>query len=140
MLLTFTGQLYTLGIISPYITSYYQLDDESYANMIMPTIIILSCFTKPTGSYLVNKNINPKVLTALVTFVTMSLLLIASRTNSFITFFILYSFAQAFQLGFTYMIPVHHAWPWFPENRGLASGLAIGGFGFGPVLWNNIAT
>ena len=116
------------------------MDDESYANMIMPTIIILSCFTKPTGSYLVNKNINPRLLIIIVTSITVSILIIASRTNSFITFFILYSCSQAFQLGFTYMIPVHHTWLWFPKNRGLASGLAIGGFGFGPVMWNNLAT
>ena len=114
VLLSFTGQLYTLGIISPYITSYYRLDDESYAGMIMPAIIILSCFTKPAGSYLVNKNINPRLLIVLVTLITMILLVLASSTDSFLTFFVLYSCGQAFQLGFTYMIPVHHVWLWFP--------------------------
>ena len=38
------------------------------------------------------------------------------------------------------MVPIHHVWLWFPDHMGLTSGIVIGGFGFGPVIWNNFAT
>ena len=38
------------------------------------------------------------------------------------------------------MVPVHHSWLWFPDHPGLTSGIVIGGFGFGSVVWNNLAT
>ena len=39
----------------------------------------------------------------------------------------------------TYMVPVHHGWLWFPERPGLISGLIIGGFGLGALIYNNVA-
>ena len=41
--------------------------------------------------------------------------------------------------GLTYMIAIYHAWLWFPSSPGLISGLIIGGFGFGALLFNPIA-
>ena len=38
------------------------------------------------------------------------------------------------------MIPVHYGWLWFPESPGLVSGLIIGGFGLGALLFDNIST
>ena len=39
----------------------------------------------------------------------------------------------------TYMVPVHHGWLWFPGRPGLVSGLIIAGFGFGSLIFNNVA-
>ena len=134
------GSIYTLGNISPYITSYYGLTDQKSANMIMPTIIFLNCAFVPFGTYLINRNMNPKLLIALTSLISIPVLFIASSTSNFTVFFALYAFAIAFQQGFTYMVPVHHVWLWFPDHPGLTSGIVIGGFGFGPVVWNNFAT
>ena len=68
------------------------------------------------------------------------MLLAASATDSFGKFFALYAFGQSINQGFTYMLPVHHTWLWFPKYPGLTSGIVIGGFGFGPLIWNNLAT
>lgn len=38
------------------------------------------------------------------------------------------------------MVPVHHGWLWFPESPGLVSGLVIGGFGLGGLVFNNVST
>ena len=37
------------------------------------------------------------------------------------------------------MVPVHHAWLWFPERPGLFSGLIITGFGFGALIFNTMS-
>ena len=38
------------------------------------------------------------------------------------------------------MIPIHHGWLWFPESPGLVSGLAIGGFALGALIFDNVST
>lgn len=37
------------------------------------------------------------------------------------------------------MVPMHHGWLWFPEKPGLISGIIIGGFGFGALIFGNVA-
>ena len=91
------GGIYTLGNISPYITSYYGLADPKSANMIMPTIVFLNCAFVPIGTYLINRNINPKLLILLASLISIPILFVASSTSNFTTFFALYAFAIAFQ-------------------------------------------
>ncbi|MDQ1702058.1 MAG: transporter, family, oxalate/formate antiporter, partial [Frankiaceae bacterium] len=44
-----------------------------------------------------------------------------------------------FGLGFAYIVPIAMLQKWFPDRRGLITGLAVGGFGFGAVLTSPIA-
>jgi hypothetical protein len=38
------------------------------------------------------------------------------------------------------MVPIHNGWLWFPENPGLVSGLVLGGYGLGTVVFDSIST
>ena len=51
----------------------------------------------------------------------------------------LFVFGFGSMCGLTYMVPVHHGWLWFPERAGLVSGIIIGGFGLGPLIFNNLS-
>ena len=42
--------------------------------------------------------------------------------------------------GCAYMVPIHHAWLWFPESTGLASGIVIAGFALGALVFDNVST
>ncbi|WP_019631931.1 OFA family MFS transporter [Actinomadura atramentaria] len=42
-------------------------------------------------------------------------------------------------LGIAYIVPVAMLQKWFPERRGLITGIAVGGFGFGAVLVSPVA-
>ena len=42
--------------------------------------------------------------------------------------------------GLVYMVPVHHGWLWFPNNPGLISGIILGGFGVGSLIFDNVLT
>ena len=106
----------------------------------MPTIIFGHCLFVPFGTYLLHRNINPKLIIFGTSLISGILLLVASATDDFGTFFFLWAFAQSFNSGFAYMVPVHHSWLWFPKHPGLTSGIVIGGFGFGSVVWNNLST
>ncbi len=45
-----------------------------------------------------------------------------------------YGVIAGFGLGFAYIVPIAMLLKWFPDKRGLITGLAVGGFGFGAVL------
>ena len=55
----------------------------------------------------------------------------------------LYSFFYAFGFsivnGVAYMVPVYHAWSWFPNHSGLVSGIIIGSIGLGAIIFDQIS-
>jgi len=50
-----------------------------------------------------------------------------------------YGVIGGFGLGFASIVPIAMLQKWFPDKRGLITGLAVGGFGFGAVLTSPIA-
>lgn len=42
-------------------------------------------------------------------------------------------------IGFAYVIPIAVGMRWFPDKKGLITGLAVAGFGFGAMLWVKLA-
>src|SRR3954454_8425783 len=50
-----------------------------------------------------------------------------------------YGVLAGFGLGMAYIVPIAMLQKWFPDKRGLITGLAVGGFGFGAVLTAPIA-
>jgi OFA family oxalate/formate antiporter-like MFS transporter len=50
-----------------------------------------------------------------------------------------YGVIAGFGLGVGYIVPVAMLQKWFPDKRGLITGIAVGGFGFGAVLTSPVA-
>jgi MFS transporter, OFA family, oxalate/formate antiporter len=50
-----------------------------------------------------------------------------------------YGVIGGFGLGVAYIVPIAMLQKWFPDKRGLITGLAVGGFGFGAVLTSPVA-
>jgi len=42
-------------------------------------------------------------------------------------------------IGITYVVPIAVGMRWFPDKKGLITGLAVAGFGFGALLWVKLA-
>ena len=60
--------------------------------------------------------------------------------QGFYGFAIFYVLGFSFNGGMTYMVSVHNGWLWFPKNPGLVSGLILGGFGLGGLIFDNVLT
>jgi len=43
-------------------------------------------------------------------------------------------------IGFAYVVPIAVGVRWFPDKKGLLSGLAVAGFGFGALIWIMLAS
>ncbi|GAA1429980.1 OFA family MFS transporter [Microlunatus lacustris] len=50
-----------------------------------------------------------------------------------------YGVLAGFGLGLAYIVPIAMLQKWFPDKRGLITGLAVGGFGFGAVVTAPVA-
>lgn len=65
---------------------------------------------------------------------------ISSLIPSFYGFMFCYCGAVAFANGLTYSVPLHVAWAYFPGREGLMSGIIIGSYGLGGVIFNFVST
>src|SRR4051812_49494095 len=68
-------------------------------------------------------------------------LALASLANHNLTWLYLsYGVIGGIGLGFAYIVPVAVLVKWFPDRRGLITGIAVGGFGAGALITAPVAT
>lgn len=59
--------------------------------------------------------------------------------TSFIALLILIGLIGGMGIGFAYVVPIAVGMRWFPDKKGMITGLAVAGFGFGAMLWVKLA-
>jgi MFS transporter, OFA family, oxalate/formate antiporter len=59
--------------------------------------------------------------------------------SSFVAQFICIGLIGGAGIGLGYVVPIAVGVKWFPDKKGLVSGLAVAGFGFGALLWIQLA-
>jgi OFA family oxalate/formate antiporter-like MFS transporter len=59
--------------------------------------------------------------------------------ENFITTFIFVGIIGGAGIGIGYVVPIAVGIKWFPDKKGLITGLAVAGFGFGATLWMTLA-
>ena len=59
--------------------------------------------------------------------------------KSFLGFLILVGLVGGSGIGLGYVVPIATGMKWFPDKKGLITGLAVAGFGFGALLWVKLA-
>src|ERR1700704_3532560 len=65
---------------------------------------------------------------------------LASFSNSLAWLYLSYGLIGGIGLGFAYIVPVAVLVKWFPDRRGLITGIAVGGFGAGALVTAPVAT
>lgn len=65
---------------------------------------------------------------------------IASRTKSWWTFVFFYDVGFPAGTGICFWIPLFCGWEWFPNHRGLVTGIILGGFGMGSFVFGFVTT
>ena len=141
--MTLPGCVNITGVLSTYMKSYFGLaPDNDIASDLLPFTMFILMFIMPIGTALIQRNWNPRLLIILGACISFPCFFGASFIDSsnFIGFAILFALGFSVNNGINYMVPVHHAWLWFPENSGLVSGIILGGFGFGSLIFDNVFT
>ena len=70
----------------------------------------------------------------------MSAIFAASMAKTWTVFVLFYGGVFPIGVGLLYWTPIICAWEWFPERKGMISGLIIGAFGFGAFIFGFITT
>lgn len=91
------------------------------------------------GAYY-QKRVNPKIVLAVGHILMLSSILIASFMQTWWTFVVFYAILFPIGAGICYWVPIMCGWEWFPERKGLVSGLILAGFGFSSFIFGFITT
>lgn len=62
-----------------------------------------------------------------------------SGAENFVTTFLFIGILGGSGVGLGYVVPIAVGMRWFPDKKGLITGLAVAGFGFGATLWMALA-
>jgi OFA family oxalate/formate antiporter-like MFS transporter len=60
-------------------------------------------------------------------------------STNFWTLIMLVGFVGGAGIGLAYVVPIAVGMRWFPDKKGMITGLAVAGFGFGALLWVKLA-
>ncbi len=93
-------------------------------------LIVLQTFFSPFQAYLVDR-FGPKLLISVGAIMSGGSWVLASYANSLTALYISYGVIGGFGTGIIYVGIIGLVVRWFPDRRGLATGLAAAGYGFG---------
>lgn len=84
------------------------------------------------------KKLPIKVLMIIGSTLCLIAILIASKMQTWFYFVFFYAVVFPMGVGLVYWPPILSSMEWFPERKGLISGLIIGAFGFGATVFGFI--
>jgi oxalate/formate antiporter len=93
-------------------------------------LIVLQTFFSPFQAFLVDR-FGPKLLIAVGAILSGGSWVLAAQANSLTALYITYGVIGGFGTGIIYVGIIGLMVRWFPDRRGLATGLAAAGYGFG---------
>lgn len=130
---TILGGIYAWSTLTPWLSV-----DTARSGFIFGTTIVVFTFTMLfSGRLLVRKG--PSVVASIGAVLYMAGYLLASiDSSSFILLLIAIGFVSGAGIGFGYVVPLTVASQWFPDYKGLVTGLSVGGFGGGAMLLSSV--
>jgi oxalate/formate antiporter len=96
-------------------------------------LIVLQTFFSPFQAYLVDR-FGPKLLISVGAIMSGGSWVLSSYANSLAALYVSYGVIGGFGTGIIYVGIIGLVVRWFPDLRGLATGLAAAGYGFGAVF------
>lgn len=144
-LMMYLGCFFLWGNISIYVLSYfYQFNNDLSLGFVFSVDMFLvgfQCIGYNIGTYLFNKLRLPvKLLIFLGCALALAGVYFSSFTKSLLPFFSLYCLLNGIGCGIGYLIPLVCSWEYFPEKKGLVTGIVLGCYGFGSFIFSEIST
>lgn len=127
------GFVYTYGVFLPYLREDFRCSTAAAA---LPFSLFVA--TNTLGNFVggwLQDRVKPRHVITAGNVLFYTGLLAASRSHSLLVFAATYSIWSGLGEGMVYVPSVSTAVKWFPKQRGLVTGLVIGGLGLGAVMW-----
>jgi OFA family oxalate/formate antiporter-like MFS transporter len=132
------GAIYIYSVFKPGLKARFP--DWSNTDLALPSMLVLLFFGLATiFAGRVQDKVGPRYV-AMTGAVLLGLgLLLASFSNSLFLFTLGFGFIGVIGIGAAYVCPIATCVKWFPDKRGLISGLAVAGFGAGGLVFAPVA-
>ena len=136
------GSFYLWGSINIYVASYYNknYDPElqtDITSMCFPIMAVACNVVVPISLKLCEK-LGLRLHCFIFTVVMSVCVFVSSYMTSFWYFVLLYGVGFGFGSGMIYLIPLYNCYKYFPNKRGLISGIIMGGYGVASLISSNI--
>lgn len=150
MIQMFGGSFFLWAQISNYVLSYLYWENKKHDFKFMkmtPTAIfyvdfalaLVNVIGYQVGALLIKKRYNPRLVIAVASTISLIGFMAASFTISFVPFILCYGVIGAVGCGTVYMIPLICGWEYFPDRKGLVTGIVMSAYGFGSFAYTLIA-
>ncbi|MCX5818602.1 MAG: OFA family MFS transporter [Deltaproteobacteria bacterium] len=132
------GAIYIYSVFKPGLKARFP--DWSNTDLALPSMLVLLFFGLATiFAGRIQDKIGPRYV-AMTGAVMLGLgLLLASFSNSLFMFTLGFGIIGGLGIGTAYVCPIATCVKWFPDKRGLISGLAVAGFGGGGLVFAPVA-
>jgi hypothetical protein len=143
LIFQYLGAGYIWGTVQVYAFSYFHSynSDLTLSSMfpIFPILIACTTFLMYFGVWLSMK-LPLHVQMVLGMTVTIGSVLISSFQTNFYVFLLFYGILQGIGAAMLYVLPVKTCWGYYPNRKGIVSGIIIGVFGLGSFTFNMISS
>jgi OFA family oxalate/formate antiporter-like MFS transporter len=100
-------------------------------------MVVILAITMPLGP-LCLRFLPPQLIIAATTCLALFGTFLSSFTTSLNMFILLYGVLYSSGLGMAYLVPLICGWEYYKNNKGIVSGIIIGGFGFGSFIFSYV--
>ncbi|MGM0599521.1 MAG: MFS transporter [Candidatus Rifleibacteriota bacterium] len=132
------GGIYAWSAFVPSLVKNFDLSKGQCGSIFGLTIAVFAIAMIPAGRILQRKG--PRFTAVIGSVLFAAGYFSASYSEGNFTFLLLsFGVLMGIGIGFGYVVPLTTGMKWFPNNRGLVTGVAVAGFGGGAILFSSLA-
>lgn len=132
------GSVYAWSTFVPSLKSGYGLSNGQCGLIFGMIIAVFTISMIPAGRLL--RKLPPKIIAIIGATLFMTGYICASFSNgNFPVLLVSLSIISGIGIGFGYVVPLTVGMKWFPDNKGLVTGVSVAGFGGGALLLSSLA-
>lgn len=130
------GAIYTWSLFNqPLMDKFGWSNDEVFLTYSIAVFIF--AFSTMFSGRLQDK-IGPRIVASIGAILYGGGIILASTATSLVQLYIYYGIIAGAGVGFAYVCPLSTCVKWFPENKGFITGIAVGAFGLGSLIFKSV--
>jgi len=133
------GAIYIYSVFKPALKN--QFPDWSATDLVLPSQAVLAFFAlSMVVSGRIQDRIGPKITSMAGAFLLLAGMFVAAKAQTLEQFVFGFGVLGGIGIGAAYVCPIATCVKWFPDKRGLVTGLAVAGFGAGGLVFVPLAS